>query len=284
MIRLIAAPTNPSYLAQYVLIRDSKQKKTRLPLIAEHALIQARYVDFQVAAAAGTLDAILQSPDALKISSDLRACYNGTTTALRNLKKTIKATQLSRRLIYCPMCGTTLPTTFDHYMPAVKFPEFSVHPLNLVPCCARCNSTKDDDWLSGAGKRQYLHAYTDVLPDLQFLTASLLEHPGLKSVGANFSITKPTAMPAASWELVSSHFDRLGLLEKYDEQSNDQISEILSNCKSFVKAAAGAGNARDFLKERAIDSTTIYGRNHWLSTLMRAMSEHINFDAWVAAA
>jgi 5-methylcytosine-specific restriction endonuclease McrA len=283
MIRLLAVSNNPSYLAQYMLIRDSKQMKTRLPLIAKHALIQTRYNDFQVAAGTGSLDKIVQNPDALKLSDDLRACYNGTTAALTKLKKAIKSAQPSRRLKYCPMCGTTLPTTFDHYLPAVKFPEFSVHPLNLVPCCARCNSTKDDDWLSGAGQRQYIHAYTDTLPDLQFLAVNLFEHPNLKSVGATFSISKPATISAAAWNLIESHFGRLGLLDKYDEQSNDQISEILSDCKSFTTAADGTGNTRDFLKRQAIDRTTTYGRNHWLATLMQTMSEHPNLGLWVAA-
>ena len=71
------------------------------------------------------------------------------------------------------MCGTTLPRTFDDYVPAVKFPEFAVHPLNLVPCCATCNSTKDADWLTAAGTRQYLHTYSDQLPDVQFVSVTL---------------------------------------------------------------------------------------------------------------
>jgi len=284
MISLTAISETPTYIARYVSIRDSKKTTTRAPLTVEHALIESRYKSFDQAVKSGRLESLTTNPKVLLIRDDLRACYKGPTAPLKELKKAIKAAQLQRILKYCPMCGTTLPTTFDHYLPAVKFPEFSVHPLNLVPCCAKCNSTKDDDWLCATGKRQFLHAYTDSLPDLQFLSVDLVVHPALTAVGAKFSLSKPSSMALSKWELISTHFSRLKLLDRYNEQCNDQIAEILADCKIFSDTAGGHGDVRLFLKRQATDRASVYGRNHWVVVLMSMMSDHVDFPAWVAAA
>ncbi len=177
MKALIAVPALPSYLDRYMAIRDKKQHATRRPLIAAHALLMQRYQDHALAIAQGTLAGLAKNSQAIALSEPLRACYDGATKPLKTLKDDIRSAQPQRQLKYCPMCGTTLPKTYDHYLPAVAFPEFAVHALNLVPCCALCNSMKDDDWLSAAGERQYLHAYADILPDVQFVHVTLHEHP-----------------------------------------------------------------------------------------------------------
>ena len=219
---------------------------------------------------------------ASQLSLPLRACYDSPTQPLRELKQAIHDAQPKRLLKYCPMCGTTLPRTFDHYMPAVKFPEFTVHPLNLVPCCATCNSTKDADWLTPAGARQYLHAYSDKLPDLQFVSVTLHENAVLQGVGATFSMQRPAGMPNALWPLIVSHFTRLKLIARYDERGNDEIAEILSDCRVYL--SAGGPDVRIFLQGRADDRKEVYGRNHWIAVLMKAMAHHPNLVNWVNAA
>ncbi|MEK6787354.1 MAG: hypothetical protein AABY68_00190 [Pseudomonadota bacterium] len=263
-------------------IRDRKRLETRSPLIAAHTLITQRYQSYAQAIASGALAGLQQDTQALLLSAPLRECYTGSTKALEALKKDIKDVQPVRLLKYCPMCGTTLPKTFDHYMPAVMFPELAVHPLNLVPCCSTCNSTKGDNWLSSSGDRQYLHAYTDELPDLQFVTVSLHQIPALRGVGATYSLQQPIGVLNAQWQLIESHFNRLKLIARYDELGNDEIAEILSDCRAHIDA--GGPDAREFLAGRATDRRMIYGRNHWIAVLMKAMAHHQDFDDWVNAA
>lgn len=195
------------------------------------------------------------------------------------IQQAIVAAQPKRLMKYCPMCGTTLHSTFDHYLPAVKFPEFAVHPLNLVPCCSKCNSTKDDDWLSATGGRQYLHAYSDELPNRQFVTVDLHEQHGLAGVGATFSLVKPHGVGAGMWQLVNSHFDRLHLIDRYDEQGSNEIAEILAVCRTYMET--GGTSPRVFLAGLASDCRLVYGRNHWRAVLMEALSTHANFETWL---
>lgn len=279
MKRLTALKTDPAYVDRYVSIRNRKQLKVRNPLIAAHTFIAERYLALAEAVANDSLSEMEIDARAAPIREILRACYGGSTQPLRDLKKAIVAAQPKRLMKYCPMCGTTLHSTFDHYLPAVRFPEFAVHPLNLVPCCSKCNSTKDDDWLSATGRRQYLHAYSDELPDHQFVEVSLHEQDGLSGVGATFSLVRPHGVPADTWQLIKSHFDRLHLLDRYDEQGNDEIAEVLSDCCTFIEA--GGGDVREFLSALAKDRRAVYGRNHWRAVLMKSLSVHKNLETWL---
>jgi 5-methylcytosine-specific restriction endonuclease McrA len=280
MRSLTPLPDDPAYLDWYVSIRDKKHEATRTPLIAAHALIEGRYKAHAEAIGNGSLGSLAQHAESLLPRDALRACYNGVTQPLEQLKKAIRDAQPKRVLKYCPMCGTTLPRTFDHYMPAVTFPEFAVHPLNLVPCCSTCNSTKGDDWLSTAGRRQFLHAYTDDLPNQQFIKATLHEDRLLAGVGATFLLERPAKVADDLWELISSHFRRLKLIERYDERGNDEVAEILSGCRAFLNA--GGQDVRKFLSECAIERRAVYGANHWIAVLMKTMADHPNLEAWCA--
>lgn len=272
----------PPFIDRYVSIRDKKHSATRVPLIAAHALITQRYQDHAQALFLNNLSGLAQSPAAVQMSVPLRACYDSATRPLKDLKAAIFDVQPKRQLKYCPMCGTTLPKTYDHYLPAVLFPEFAVHPLNLVPCCGLCNSIKDDDWLCAAGERQYLHAYSDALPDAQFVHVQLHQHAALQGVGATFSLQRPAGIASAQWRLIDSHFRRLKLIARYDDLGNDEIAEILSDGKAYLDA--GGTDARAFLIARAADRKTVYGRNHWTAVLMAGLSAHPDLDAWIAAA
>lgn len=282
MKNLTSLPQDPAYLEHYVAIRDKKHALTKTPLVEAHAVIVQCYDEYAQAIAQNALAGVVGNNRAAQLSKPLRACYDSPTQPLKALKKAIRDAQPKRLLKYCPMCGTTLPGTFDHYMPAVKFPEFAVHPLNLVPCCGTCNSTKDADWLTAAGTRQYLHTYSDQIPDVQFVSVALHENPALQGVGATFSMQRPNGVAFPMWSLIESHFTRLKLIARYDERGNDEIAEILSDCRIHIDE--GGSDARAFLRGRANDRKDVYGRNHWIVVLMTAMAEHPNLNNWVNTA
>ena len=280
MRRLFSPPSQPaSYLDQYIAIRDKKHQPVRGQLTAIHPLIARRYLNYEDALERRALNLMKCDPAAIAQADILRSCYNGTTKALKALKERIRAAQPERLLKYCPMCGTTLPGTYDHYLPAVDFPELSVHPMNLVPCCGTCNSKKDDYWISDR-ERLFLHAYTDEIPDQQFLYVELIEVMGLRSVGANFRLIRPDDLSDQVWSLIDKHFHRLELLKRYDERGNDEIAEIIADCRSYIQESGH--DPRNFLQSRARDRALVYGRNHWIAVLMNAMAVHAGLPTWVA--
>ena len=273
---------NPTFLQHLVLIRDAKTSaRQRQDLIDNHDRIVARYDRFEAGADGGSLHTLRPSPTLSQIAMTLRSCYAPKTVAFRSLKKSIVDAQSVRFLKYCPMCGITSPATNDHYMPASRFPEFSVHPLNLVPCCSTCNSTKDDDWLGVDGKRSYLHLYTDILPADAFLSISLVTLPLARGFGATFSISRPNRFSKVAWSLIESHFKKLSLLRRYTEAGNDEISEILEDCR--IHQQEGGTRPRRFLRARADARALIYGESHWRVALMREIASSPRFFDLVRA-
>jgi hypothetical protein len=270
---------NPLYVDRFIGIRDGKHHGVRSKLVAAHNQISGQYQALELAAASRTLQSLAPDLVCAGISDALRACYKGPTKALQDLKTAIKSAQPPRLLKYCPMCGTTTHSTFDHYVPATQFPEFAVHPLNLVPCCAMCNSNKSDDWLNTIGNRQYLHAYTDSAPDATFISATLHESPGFSAVGATFALVRPNGIDNISWALIESHFARLRFLERYNELSNDEIAEILSDSRIYLDS--GGQNIRTFLAKQAADREDAHGMNHWRAVLLRAMAGHSHLENWI---
>ena len=168
MKNLERLPLPPTYISYFIAIREAKRippgdrgtpRDHRQVLTQFYEAIERRYGRFENAVDQRDLETIRSSSAMQLIASSLRSCYDGETKRLRELKDSIAGVQGVRVLKYCPLCGITSVATHDHYMPASLFPEFAVHPLNLVPCCFMCNSTKGDDWLDEDGNRLYMHTY-----------------------------------------------------------------------------------------------------------------------------
>lgn len=279
MKQLSPLADEPAYIDQYISIRNRKHLDVRNQLVNEHVLVAERFDKLEEVISDGILNSIKIDPRVEVIRNVLRACYDQTTISLRKLKQAIKDVQPPRLLKYCPMCCTTVPATFDHYLPASQFPEYSVHPLNLVPCCSQCNSIKDNYWINAAGGRLFLHAYSDRIPEETFLAVVLHEKASLTGVGATFILVKPDNIDGQTWMLIQSHFCRLHLLDRYRELGNDEIGEILADCKIFIEA--GGNDVRTFLRDRGNERAGIYGRNNWRSILMIALASHNKIEDWV---
>jgi hypothetical protein len=180
------------------------------------------------------------------------------------------------------MCGVTSPTTYDHYLPSSRFPEFAVHPVNLIPCCSICNSTKDDDWLNEDAQRQYLHLYSDLIPADVFLKVTLHTPADLSGVGATFTLSRPAGIRVRDWRLIKTHFSKLKLLDRYTERSNADISEILESCAEHLKY--GGSHPRQFLEGIANRQEAVYGGSNWRVRLMRELSGSAKFLQLINAA
>ncbi|MEB3438710.1 hypothetical protein U8291_16980 [Pseudomonas sp. A2] len=71
----------------------------------------------------------------------------------------------------CPMCGSSMVGTVEHYLPKMPFPEFSVFSWNLIPSCISCNQRRGSKHVNGVGY-QLLHPMFDnvILGKLKLVT------------------------------------------------------------------------------------------------------------------
>lgn len=170
----------------------------------------------------------------------------------------------------CPYCGIDKPRTIDHYLPQSLFPEYSVFPQNLIPCCSNCNSKKGNRWIE-EGSRIFINYYYDDLPyDKVFLNANI-EFTADKAVPKiKFSLLGKN-ISKENYELINSHFDKLGLLDEYQSIIETEVSELRDNVLNNMDLSTEqhVNNANRSLEtfER------LHGVNYWKAVLYRAIDE-----------
>jgi hypothetical protein len=191
------------------------------------------------------------------------------------MKSEIKASYISSAgSRKCQFCGIEIISTYDHYLPKEKFPEFSVHALNLIPCCNTCNNKKRAVFLTQLGERAIINIYYELIPDDQYLFSKIELENGVPV--ANFYLEKPPAHSECLFRLISEHYSRLDLLERYRENAPEILSETRVSIISHARP-----NSDDIVKNWLItESKNIankYSINNWRVALFYAMSNSDDF-------
>lgn len=247
---------------------------TKINLLQLEPQILARHGLFEQAISQNTLFNFPEDPVLLTHKNDLLSCYTGRTSKVKEIFKLIEDAQPQRFLKRCPYCGITLPKTYDHYLPEARFPELSVHALNLVPCCGTCNSTKNNFWKNNT-HRTFLYFYNDLIPNVQYIKVNLNSIRAANAIGAKFSIERPVNIQNQIWDVLAAHYEKLGLISTYNELANDEISEVFNACVSHIRC--GGVNVGRFIAELLTPEEELYGINHWRVVLMNEIARSGDF-------
>lgn len=187
---------------------------------------------------------------------------------------------LFRNVELCPICGIGAADELDHHLPQSIFKPLAIHTRNLVPMCHACNHAKlagfGDDELSG-----FLHPYYEVLPDLDFLRATVeIRDNGLS---VSFAIDVSTALPEGYGDRLAGQFKSLDLDARYQREVNAYISSHAASLHLNYKQGGQAG-VRAMLRLQARYETTAFHRNHWRPVLLKSLAAHDEFTGGSFAA
>jgi hypothetical protein len=175
----------------------------------------------------------------------------------------------------CPICGIEPVTQLDHHLPEAIFNPLAIYTRNLIPLCQPCNFTK----LAGFGGEDgagldFVHAYFDILPDVQFFKADLdIRDDGLV---IQFGIDADIALPKDYAARLSAQIVDLNLNDRYQKEVNTYISSQAVTLHTRY-ACDGAAGVRAFLKAQARHEHRVFYRNHWRPTLLAALAQHDAF-------
>lgn len=286
MKNLISPPRTVPYLQFHKNIVGAKKDTIKGKLNTEKSTltalegkVTARYSLFEQAITNSNLFDFAQDTTLLVHKEMLVGCYEGRTKKVKEVFTLIETSQSAGFLRVCPYCGITLPKTYDHYLPKTLFPELSVHALNLIPCCGTCNGIKGDVWKNETNIA-FLHLYSAIIPDEEFLSVELFTRPSANSIGAKFHLKKPEDMDNDVWNILSCHYENLKLLERYDELANDEITRIFTSCVCHLND--GGNSIAGFLVPLGKSEESLYGLNYWLAILIKALSSNVIFETIVA--
>lgn len=257
----------------FVDITDSKDepRRGRLRQLREH--VRQRYATFN--SATDDLTSIPAITYTDEQQADLKHCYE-PNNARDLLLSRIESAQLPQLQRFCSYCGINNTGIWDHYLPQVTFPEYSIHAHNLLRCCDECNKKKLATLRDANGVRQIVNFYFDALPTEQFLR---VEFDWDRSAPrANFHFDDAVALPESIGPVIQAHFKRLGLLERFGQEAH----------KEFAKLRLSTEFASDWealLRYEASRWARIYSINSWLAVFYAGLAdETAQCVAWLTSA
>jgi hypothetical protein len=230
--------------------------------------------------ATDSLTSIVASATLNPSRTDLHSLYNYKSKTFRAFRGQIAALQPQAIRYTCQYCTLTPSQSLDHYVPKEAFPEFSVHTLNLIPCCSTCNGHKSYVWKDG-DQRLFINYYLDVLPDEQYLFVEISEDAN-GELDFRFFLENVSDILDVEFDRIVSHFTRLKLFKRMKRSAVGMISELKNSVLSGVEKASLA-DVIDTVRSTAQRNMVSYGNNHWKAILEIALIESDVFLAHVFA-
>lgn len=274
MHKLRRVKGSPSgYLAEII---DCKSGDRGDRLEALKSRLANRYAVLEAAYTVADLGGVAVSTWTPAARSDLLHCYESTVKSLETLKSLIKQRQPEGLRDLCPYCGIGPAVQFDHYLPKARYPEFSVHSYNLVPCCGPCNGLKSETWLE-AGVRVFLNIYIDSLPTAPMLKPSVTwSIRGGRSVPkVSYALVRPAHFRAGKFRIIEKHFEKLELLDRYKDQSHSEFT-ILRDA-ALAREANTVATLRRFLLQFLERRKETLGPLNWKVALYEELITHRPF-------
>lgn len=203
--------------------------------------------------------------------NDLKALYDYRTKPLQQLNDILTTRDNGTREPICPFCTINNVNTLDHLIPKSEFSEFSVHPINLMPCCSDCNGKKSSNWRDG-NVRKYLNLYLDNIPNNdQYLFVDLsIEDATIKAV---FSVDNRNQIEDELFQKIENHYNDLDLCKRFALNCDNSISE-LKNTLSPIRKYLSKEQLKQSVIETESENRLLYGFNYWKSILKIACCEN----------
>lgn len=172
----------------------------------------------------------------------------------------------------CPFCQHRYPRTLDHYLPKTVhngFPELSLNPINLVPCCRDCNSDKDT-YQADNKNQQLLHPYFDDVSDLHWLMASVSYNEYNEPTVTYY--VNPEINDQVLKDRIVFQFEKLGLAYLYSIEASNELASIEYMVRNFETDSG----LKDHLKSEFISRNKV-NTNSWQTAFYKCLSENVRF-------
>lgn len=261
-------------LAYFDQISDAKQDPRRGRLKSMRSMFADRskwYLENTGQLRVAIPHALLPEPHA-----DLVDAYDAPTKPLAALKLAIREAQSHSKRGICPYCGIGPAGTHDHALPKECYPEFSVLAQNLVPCCGDCNPRRGHKrW-----QETFLIYYDTICTEWPCLVArtDFTKSP----LDVVFEIVPHAQAPMEFVSLLSSHVDRLGLLDRWREFARTHIYKKSSEFRGALRIGVGIPRLADTLRGTLVGLRQEFGENCWETALYTCLvSSFEDFFAWV---
>ena len=268
---------NPYDGDAFMLYKDAVERKnngpdkTTLQNIEEK--VKSSYDSYQTAFSGKSVHLLdkdnTYTPDEKLLLKDL---YGSKAKVVKDIRTWIDAHNKRTYLRKCPYCTLSRANTTEHILPKENYPEFAIDALNLLPCCSECNSAKGEQVRDEDGNPVIINFYYHRLPDVQYLFVRLIED-GNGYVDFEYYLDNSNhEVDEPMFRLIQSHFTKLGLLEKFEDEAIANYTEIENELKTNA-SVRGVKKCLEDLRNNTLEDAKEYGRNHWKVILKLALAE-----------
>lgn len=115
----------------------------------------------------------------------------------------------------CPYCLLGNVTTLDHYLPKAKYISYSITPINLIPSCVDCNTSKSDE-IYDTLEKLLINAYFEDITNVNWLKAEVVE---TFPITFNFSVNSNMESEVLQSRL-KRQFEKLKLESRYSKAAS----------------------------------------------------------------
>ena len=171
----------------------------------------------------------------------------------------------------CPLCGTGIAGTLDHYLPKSTYPTLATTPANLIPSCFDCNHSKGS---ASEASSLPIHIYLDKIPRGKWLYANF---------NCNFTIDYRISCPS-DWDpdlcrRINNHFNVYSLRKKYAAFASEMLVEKKRNWKSELETLGPKHLSHSMSRE--LDSFKNIDENSWKSALLECLIKSEYTNMWL---
>ncbi|TWR24798.1 HNH endonuclease [Mucilaginibacter pallidiroseus] len=259
--------------AFYELVRSRKRDAALVArLTAMDANMRLLFDRYDQSFAANDLQSLNAHGYVNQDKADLGELYEYDSATLSKLKDRLTTTP-SGRLVKCQYCTINSISTFDHFVPQGDFPEFIVHPKNLLCCCGDCNPRKGSRWRN-AGQRTVLNLYLDTLPAVQYLFVTV--DIGFTSMATAFYLENRNGVDARLFALLVDHYSKLNLYERFSDEADTVITTFRSVIEPYRENHT-LQETRQFVLETIRKEQIAFGQNYWQSVLKLELINNDDF-------
>lgn len=231
MRNLNKATTNPETFLEDIINSKKEGNKKRMESLKPDLI--ERFKIYTNEANNGTLHTLVEK---WHYDKDCQMCdgyflyhqYDNSDACISKLRGEIIVNNNGEITLTCPICGLRDATDLDHYIPRQLFPEFSIHPYNLIPICHKCNNKKSTHWCE-SNKRTIFNAYYDRITDVSLFNVDVVIEKKLPKIILQINSFTPPIQEDI--RIAVSTIKLLELLPLFNKHINKMLSKEMDRLK-----------------------------------------------------
>lgn len=176
----------------------------------------------------------------------------------------------------CPLCGTRIVSTLDHYLAKSKYPSLVVTPNNLIAVCRDCNFDKSD-LVFVSSDDETLHPYYDNIENHRWIYCDIIES---EPIGFKYSVKIIDTFDKKMYKRIQNHFEIFQLGRLFSIKASELIFGIETMLRRLY-SRAGEEAVRLQIEEDMLSQEAV-SLNSWQSAFYRGIyNSEWFFTDWI---